>query len=205
LRDACARLHLDPSTVLHELESSDSAASGKAEIDWSTAPIRELVEHIVTVHHGYLRESLPRLAYLIAKVARVHGETHRELAELRLVYEAFQSELEQHMEKEECVLFPLCHDLESTRVRPEFHCGSVNRPIMVMMMEHEDAGDALARMRALTNDFTPPLDACNTYRAMLEGLAALEQDMHQHVHKENNIVFPRASAAEAALGTAGWP
>jgi regulator of cell morphogenesis and NO signaling len=205
LKDACERLNLDPSAVLQELESVDTAGSIEEGTDWSIAPISELVDHIVTTHHDYLREALPRLAYLVAKVATVHGELHPELLKLQQVYNAFQSELEQHMEKEEQVLFLICRELETARVLPEFHCGSVNRPIMRMMLEHQDAGDALAEMRALTGDFTPPPDACNTYRAMLAGLAELERDMHQHVHKENNILFPRASAAEAALGGPGWP
>jgi regulator of cell morphogenesis and NO signaling len=205
LKDACERLNLDPSAVLRELESADAAGSIEEETDWSTAPLGELVDHIVTTHHGYLREALPRLAYLAARVATVHGEAHPELRKLQRVYNAFQRELDQHMEKEERVLFPLCRELETARVLPEFHCGSVNLPILRMMVEHQDAGDALARMRELTNDFTPPADACNTYRAMLAGLAELERDMHQHVHKENNILFPRAAAAEAALGGSGWP
>jgi regulator of cell morphogenesis and NO signaling len=205
LKDACQRLNLDPSAVLRELETADAAGSIEEETDWSIASISELVDHIITMHHGYLREALPRLAHLVTKVATVHGEAHPELQKLRQVYNAFQSELGQHMEKEERVLFPLCRELETARELPEFHCGSVNRPILRMMVEHQDAGDALAEMRALTSDFTPPPDACNTYRAMLAGLAELERDMHQHVHKENNILFPRASAAEAALGGSGWP
>jgi regulator of cell morphogenesis and NO signaling len=202
LRDACERLKLDPATVLRELARADATSSSQPEKDWSTAPMSELVEHIVTTHHGYLREALPRLAYLVTKVATVHGSAHPELQKLHRVFSGLQIELEEHMEKEEQVLFPLCRELATAREVPEFHCGSVNRPIMRMMLEHQDAGDALAEMRALTDNFTPPADACTTYRAMLDGLAELERDMHQHVHKENNLLFPRASAAEAALGGA---
>jgi regulator of cell morphogenesis and NO signaling len=103
------------------------------------------------------------------------------------------------MVREEQVLFPMCRALETVGARPKFHCGSVTNPIRVMTQEHEDAGHALAAIRELSNDFTPPADACNTYRALLEGLAELERDMHQHVHEENNILFPRAVAVEAAL------
>ena len=169
------------------------------EIDWAKAPIHALVDHIVTTHHDYLREALPRLDLIIGKVVRAHGEAHPELRELQQVFGAFQSDLELHMLKEERVLFPMCRELDAARTLPAFHCASVNNPILVMTLEHEHAGSDLAAMRALTGDFTPPADACVTYRVMLDGLADLERDMHRHVHLENNILFPRATAAEATL------
>jgi regulator of cell morphogenesis and NO signaling len=104
------------------------------------------------------------------------------------------------MIKEEAILFPMCKLLETATVAPHFHCGgTIQNPIRVMEQEHQDAGDALAEMRALTHDFTPPADACNTFRVLLDSLAELEADMHWHVHKENNILFPRAAAVEAGL------
>src|SRR5690348_17063685 len=107
LRDACERLKLDPDTVLRELARADATSSSWPEKDWSTAPISELVDHIITAHHGYLRESLPRLAYLVTKVANVHGAAHPELPRLLRVYSGLQIEMEEHIEKEEQVLFPL--------------------------------------------------------------------------------------------------
>jgi regulator of cell morphogenesis and NO signaling len=104
-----------------------------------------------------------------------------------------------HMFKEEQVLFPFVRQLAVSSVSPSFHCGSVGNPIRQMELEHQDAGSALEQFRALTDDYTPPADACNTYRVMLDSLATLEIDMHQHVHKEDNILFPRALERERAL------
>jgi regulator of cell morphogenesis and NO signaling len=199
----CTKKGLDPSIVLRELALSDSAANAD-ETDWSQASLTALTEQIETAHHGYLKDELPRLAHIVKKVASVHGEQHPELRELHQVFDAFRSDLEAHMQKEERVLFPLCRSLETGVPHAAAHCGSINNPIMVMVLDHEDAGEALARMRELTEDFTPPEDACISYRTMLDGLAELERDMHLHVHKENNILFPRASATEASLAAADW-
>jgi regulator of cell morphogenesis and NO signaling len=110
-----------------------------------------------------------------------------------------------HLLKEEKVLFPVIQRLEAAAEMPELHCGSVINAIRVMEHEHDDAGAALARLRALTDRYTPPGDACPTYRALLEGLAELEADLHRHIHEENNVLFPRARAAEEALQTATVP
>jgi regulator of cell morphogenesis and NO signaling len=199
LRDACAGKGLDPEQVLHELEVSDQKGAAEDEVDWSKAPLSALADYIVTTHHDTLRKALPRLELLIGKVARAHGERHPELRELWRVFGSFQSDLELHMLKEERVLFPMCRQLDTARTPPESHCGSINNPILVMTLEHEHAGSDLAAMRALTGDFTPPADACVTYRVMLDGLTDLERDMHRHVHLENNILFPRAAAMAARL------
>ncbi|HLV82123.1 MAG TPA: hemerythrin domain-containing protein, partial [Chthonomonadaceae bacterium] len=148
---------------------------------------------------AYLREALPRLSVLTEKVAGAHGASDPRLKELAGVFAALRAELEMHTLKEEKVLFPLCRQLDTAGERPAFHCGTVQNPIRVMIAEHEDAGEALAEIRRLTGDFTAPATACNTYRAMLQALEALESDLHLHIHKENNILFPRAVAAEACL------
>jgi regulator of cell morphogenesis and NO signaling len=199
LSDACAGRGLDPDAVLRALTAPDATSPPEDGTDWSAAPMSALVDHILESHHLYLREELPRLSERMAKVVRAHGEQRPELATLQQVFESFRAELEAHMLKEERVLFPLCRALEAARELPEFHCGSVRNPIWVMTLEHEDAGEALRVMRELSDQFTPPSNACNTYRALLDGLAELEQDMHRHVHEENNILFPRAVTAEARL------
>jgi regulator of cell morphogenesis and NO signaling len=109
-----------------------------------------------------------------------------------------------HLLKEERVLFPLIKQLAEAQALFPIHCGSVNNPILVMEHEHEDAGSALERLRALTGNYQPPADGCPSYQALCEGLARLENDLHRHIHKENNILFPKAAALEAALrGTGG--
>lgn len=198
LAEACRAASLDEETVLNELHACDASAA-EPEIDWTQATLTQLADHIEQTHHAYLHAELPRLDRLTARVAQAHGENDPRLFELRAMFCAFRAELEAHMSKEEFVLFPLCRQMDGAARRPVFHCGSVRNPVRVMRAEHQDAGEALETMRALTDGFTPPDWACNTYRAMLQSLAELEADMHQHVHKENNILFPQAEEIEAGL------
>jgi len=200
LGEVCAEKGLDATTVLRMLEAYELPGAGSEDgKDWSEAPMTELVGHIVEVHHGYLKEALPRLERLVGRVATVHGEGHPEILELRETFGTLKPELEAHLLKEEEVLFPMCRELEEAEVRPEFHRRSVENPIRTLVAEHEEVGGVLLRMRELTGGYEPPEGACNTYRAMLDGLEELERDVHLHVHKENNVLFPKASAAEAAL------
>jgi regulator of cell morphogenesis and NO signaling len=198
LAEAIRKKGLDEKTVLGVLDAFDDATP-QAERNWGDASLTELADHIESTHHAYLKEELPRLDFMVHKVANRHGDHHAELVEVAHIFDAFKAELESHMMKEERILFPLCRQLEKASGPQSFHCGSVQNPIAVMIREHDDAGDAMARMRKLTNDYTPPLDACGTYRAMFDGLKQIEQDMHRHVHKENSILFPKAVEAEAKL------
>ena len=197
LGDACAARGIASEAVLEELAAQDAQPAADA-TDWTRAPLGELADHIVATHHAYLNRVLPRLVDLAAKTARAHGERHPEMVEVQQQVEGLQAELEAHAAKEEMILFPLCKRLDETGALPQFHCGSVANPIRVMEMEHDSAGSALARIRVLTNNLTAPEDACNTYRALLHGLAELELDLHAHIHKENNILFPRAIEREGA-------
>lgn len=199
LSDACTERKLDTERILAALREADSSEADTDEPDWTRATLSALIAHILQKHHAYLRNELPRLAKMVAKVHDVHGERHPELAEVRQTYDGLHAELASHMMKEEQILFPLIEAMESSQSLEASHCGSVNNPISMMEHEHDSAGAALARLRSLTGDFTPPEDACNTYRVLLDGLAELEADLHRHIHKENNILFPRASELEAAL------
>jgi len=196
---ACREKGLDVDNVLREIAVSDDETHEEDRIDWNQVPMGDLADHIVGVHHGYLRRELPRLAALMEKLVAAHGTRHPELTEVRDTVLSLKDELDSHMLKEEMVLFPIVKQLQTATSMPSFHCGSVNNPIFVMMHEHEDTGNALARLRSLTHGYQAPADACETYRATLAGLAALEADLHSHIHKENEILFPRARAAEAAL------
>jgi regulator of cell morphogenesis and NO signaling len=162
----------------------------------------ELIDHIVTIHHAYLHRELPRLAELAGRVIDAHGNRHPELREVDDVFESLGDELRFHMLKEEKILFPMIARLEVAMKVPELYCGSVGNPIAVMQHEHDDAGAALARLRVLTDGYTAPPDACPTYRALLDGLSGLEAELHVHIHEENNILFPRARAADGALQAA---
>jgi regulator of cell morphogenesis and NO signaling len=190
---------LDAGAVVAELEQEQTGAAPQGGRNWATASLTDLADHIESTHHAYLKAELPRLAQLTHKVASRHGDRRPELVEIYDVFSGLKAEMESHMMKEERILFPLCRRLDTAETLPPSHCGSVANPIEVMVREHEDAGDALARIRVLTNDYTPPPDACNTYRATFDSLRQLEADMHQHVHKENNILFPKAARAERLL------
>lgn len=186
LAEACQRKEVDATLVVGDLEADnceESDVSNPAEL-----PPRELIDHIVTKHHGFLNQELPRLHAMAERVAKVHGPHTPSLVELHLVYEEMMIELTHHMSKEEQVLFPAIEAMVDGR--------AVNIPldgaISAMLAEHDDAGAALARMRQLTHGYTPPPEACNTYRALFAGLAELEEDLHRHIHLENSVLFPAA-------------
>ncbi len=197
LAEACVAQGIDLEEVVRELEASPNpGASGE---NWLEASLPALCDHIEQRHHDYLRTELPRLGELIDRVLRAHGEKHPELAEVRASFVRLRAELEPHMVKEERILFPAIRQMDGARQAGGFPFGSVANPIRCMIEEHEHAGDELAALRRLTGDFTPPRDACPTWRVMLDSLARLERDMHEHVHKENSILFPRAIELEQLL------
>jgi regulator of cell morphogenesis and NO signaling len=197
LEAACAAANLQIDHVLKSLETSTATAAAQ---DWNTGELGELIQHIVSTHHLYVKSEIPRLQALIAKVCSVHGQNHPELNAARDVFAGLAAELSSHLMKEENILFPYVARMEATvkagrpAARPPF--GSVGNPIHMMMMEHDSAGDALRELRRLTNDYTPPADACISYRTLYKAVADFEADLHQHIHLENNILFPRAIAME---------
>jgi regulator of cell morphogenesis and NO signaling len=196
LSEACAAKGIDAGTVLTILLATEGDARSE-EQNWASATLADLSRHIEQTHHAYLKRELPRLGAIVRKVAAVHGGHHRWLLELESVYARFAAEMQSHMMKEEQVLFPLIRSLESGEPAPSTACGhGVDDPIRVMEHEHDDAATSLSRMRELAAEYNPPPDACNTFRAMLDGLRELESDTHRHVHKENSILFPGALELE---------
>ena len=196
LQDACAARQLDSDSVLSRLNEEITESGDTPEQDWSAESLTNLCDHIEQAHHAYLKTELPRLTQIVEKVASVHGKKFPELLELRSVFASLRAELEPHMFKEERILFPAIRQLEQSPSRPDFPFGTVANPIRMMEHEHDDAGNALKRIREITADFVVPDHACNTWRVMLDGLEGLEADLHQHIHKENNILFPRAQRLE---------
>jgi regulator of cell morphogenesis and NO signaling len=202
LEEACAKRGLDLEAVLGELEAFDAEAEAQPDgVRPANLTMTELADDIEQTHHAFLREELPRLGGLVKKVSAVHGQAHPWLTGLTLAYAELVAELEPHMLKEEQILFPMIRELDQAATAPSFHCGSVGNPIRMMEMEHQNAGAALDRMREMTTDYEIPEDACNSFRAMLSGLEHLEADLHLHIHKENEILFPKASEMEARLGS----
>lgn len=199
LREACERRGLDPARVLAELQAADEVAPA-VEKDWRVVPATELIEHLVSTHHRYLRETLTALVPLMQKVHRVHGPNHPELTELAETYFGFVQEMEQHLDKEENVLFPICRQIEAGEgPQVEQMRQFVPQPMRVMKHEHETADRDLTRMRELTNGFTPPEGACGSYQRLFATLAAIEADTRVHMHKENEILFPKVLGQAAAL------
>ncbi len=199
LEEACRKKGLDPETIQRELDELDLMTS-KPQQDYERWPLDVLATYIVSNHHRYVADALPMLYELTAKVARVHGERHPELIRIAQLFDAVARELEMHMYKEERVLFPYIEQMANAQryqtPMPVPVFGSVENPIRMMEAEHESAGGAMEEIRSLSNDFTPPLDACTSYRVLFAKLQEFEQDLHQHVHLENNLLFPKAIALE---------
>lgn len=196
LAAACAARGLDASTFVAVLEAVPFGAPENA-VDAAAMSLTALADHIERTHHVYVKEELPVLLEQAERVAAKHGDRDPALREVAALVRQITEEMFQHMAKEEVVLFPLVRGLDDGE-RPS-HCGSLANPIAQMEHEHADAGQALARLRELTHGFIAPAEACNTLRALLAGLARFEADLHLHVHKENNVLFPRALAREAHL------
>lgn len=203
LNDACSAKGLDPQQVYDQLMSV-SLQSDDGTQNWAEASVLELAQHILDTHHVFVKHELPRISQLVEKVESVYKLQQPYLTELLAVWTHLHDELNAHLQKEEQILFPriieLTAGVDGSPI-PAFHCGSVSSPIQVMEIEHDHAGDALKTMRSLTTDYTIPEDACTTYKLMLQGLEAFEADLHQHVHKENNLLFPKVLELENVLST----
>jgi regulator of cell morphogenesis and NO signaling len=201
LREACSRQGLDPEALLEELRHA--GATPTSEPHWDTEPLSALVAHIQARYHRPLRDELPRLQAMLAKVVSRHGDhLAGTLRPLAAQFERLQAELLSHMAKEDAVLFPAILASEaalSVDAHPWQPWLAIEGPVPVMEAEHESAGAALAAMRELTGGYTPPEWACPTFRGLYHGLAQLESDMHVHVHLENHVLFPRAVMLAQAL------
>lgn len=192
LSEAINERNLSSEEVLTELNTlyQEKKDLSEAEIDWESSSARELIDHIVQKHHHYLNEELPQLSPYVTKVFRVHGQTNPHLGTIHTLFNEIKTELEQHLVKEESEDFPLLLEYEQNPT-PE------NREKLMQVVEdleeeHSRAGNILKEIREVTNDFTPPQGACGTYRLVYQRLEALESDLFQHIHLENNILFPRA-------------
>lgn len=203
LKQACLEKGVVLDEVVRALKQAEIGTLEGEELNWQEATVTQMTEHLYECHHRYLYNVMPRLSQMADKVASVHGNKDSRLAELARTHDALQEELMTHMAKEEKVLFPYCRELETAEILPQFLCGSIGNPIRVMEIEHAQAGQLLEQMRALTDGYTPPDWACNTYRALLDGLAEMETDIHRHIHEENNVLFPKALQIAAKLEIAG--
>lgn len=190
LHEACTLKGVAIEDVIEQLEAETADPAAPA-INPAELPPAELVDYIIEQHHGFLRRELPRLHAMAERVAQVHGGHTHSLVEIFDVFVRAESELTSHMMKEEQILFPAIVTMsQGERITIE-----LDGPVSCMIHEHEEVGNALSRMRELSNDFQPPAEACNTYRALFAGLHDLEEDLHRHIHLENEVLFPAAIAA----------
>jgi regulator of cell morphogenesis and NO signaling len=202
LRAACIERHISVDEVLAALDSAAKTVA-PSQIEWTQAPLRQLIDHIVATHHSYVKNELPRLALLARKVVDRHGDTQPRLLALQQTLALLDDELTPHLAKEEYILFPYISGLEaalnSGSVPPDACFEAVENPIAMMTMEHEAAGALLAEIESLSGNFTTPAGACPTYCAYYDGLKEFQQDLHRHIHLENNILFPRSIVLESSL------
>ena len=203
LEQACHSASIPVDEVLGALEVLDHSGQALAkDSDWQKEPLGNLIFHIRTTHHQYTREAIARLGPLFDKVCSVHGERHPELFELRAIFQSLAQELTTHLMKEEMVLFPYVERMEESVLQKEpilpAPFGTVQNPVRMMEHEHDSAGNALRALHACSNGYTAPPDGCVSFQTLYKTLAELEADLHQHIHLENNILFPRAIALENA-------
>jgi regulator of cell morphogenesis and NO signaling len=201
LTEACSARNLDIDEVLACLEAAADAPVAEND-DWTKKPLSALVAHIVEKHHAYVNRELPRLRVLADKVVTRHGETQSELPILESRLAQLGEELTHHQAKEEAILFPHIVSLERVAAngsaKPRGCFATIADPVAMMTQEHDHAGALIAQIRELSHNFTPPANSCPTFYAFYDGLREFEHDLYQHIHLENNILFPRAIAMESS-------
>ncbi len=201
LAEACATKGLNLDDVIESLEAV-TTPSPADEKDWAKDSLANLATYIVDTHHAYVTREVPRLNELAGKVVSRHGDTREEVPQIQSKLAELGEELIAHQGKEEVVLFPYIGKFEryasGDGAKPRSCFGTIDHPIKMMTQDHDYAGRLMAEIRELSKDYTPPAGACPTFRAFYAGLSEFEQDLHQHIHLENNILFPRAIALEAS-------
>ena len=195
LEQACSEQELSISKVTEDLENiftKDNYSS----VDFEEMNLEQLADYIVQTHHAYVKNEMPQIHAYLQKVSSKHGEKHPEVYKIFQTFNAVKEEMEGHMKKEELILFPRIKELQkladNENANLQLNITYLQSPITVMEQEHDHAGNLLNDIRILSNDYTPPQDACTTYRLSFAALKAFELDLHQHVHLENNILFPKA-------------
>jgi len=187
LLELCNEKNLDVVEILQRLKQISTTDSS---VDWDAMSIEEIVKYIVDKYHVYARQEIPRINQLLDKLNTKHGKRYAYIAELQTVFEKMKDDLLEHMEEEETVVFPLI-----IRLSIDEKCtpGEINNHFGSLEEDHLETGAALEKIKRLTNDYTPPSDACMTHIVMLDSLKRLERNLHEHIHKENHILFPRST------------
>lgn len=203
LEEAAMKVSLPMERVIEELKSKTVDGTLPQALDFNAWSLDLLIDYVVKFHHVYIRSNGPKIYYLLEKVVNAHGETDKHLYEVFELFKAALIDLGSHLEKEENILFPLVHEIINASTNgeslPQFHCGSVCNPIRIMMQEHDDEGARFKRISELTNSYTAPEHACNSYKLVLKELKQFETNLHIHIHVENNILFPKSVEVEDRL------
>lgn len=202
LSDACSTRGLDLDQVVEKLEVVMRVAD---QSPYQEMSLSQLIDHIVNVHHNYVEETIPALKFYVDKIERVHGDRHAELTAIRQEFFEAADALTIHMKKEEFVLFPYIKAMEEARLNnfplSKPHFGHIENPIAMMEDEHDTEGERFRRIDSLTQGYTPPVDACQTYRVAFSMLQEFEEDLHTHIHLENNVLFPKAQVLYSELNS----
>ncbi len=202
IKEAAEKNKIEAQVLIDEINALQQETKESA-VDYKTWPLDLLADYIEKKHHRYVEEKIPVLKPYLEKLCRVHGDRHPELFEITEHFNKSAGELSAHMKKEELILFPIIRKMVQAKQtgtkldKPPF--GTVQNPIQMMMMEHETEGERFRLIDELSNNYTPPQDACNTYRVTYALLQEFENDLHQHIHLENNILFPKAAELEKEL------
>jgi len=202
LYEACKEKEVKVEELLRELEQVMTQKDDfSSRVD--SMSLSELVDYIIERHHSYVRKNIPILQEFLTKISRVHGDNHPELIEVKSLFDEGAGNLVMHMQKEEIILFPYIKKLEEAARqgtgKPRSPFGEVANPIRMMIVEHQTEGERFERIASLTNNYSIPSDACNTYSVSLQKLKEFEKDLHTHIHLENNILFPKTLELEKSL------
>jgi len=199
LTEACASAGVEVDNVMEKLSALGESAPGDGAIDFQKLSLTELITHILETHHVFTKSEMDRIQALVTKVIAAHGANHPELLTVGELFQRLCADLKPHMFKEEQILFPyivrLAETQDQTLLLAPF--GTVKNPIRMMMMEHDTAGDILRKLRAVTSDYQVPSDVCISYQTLYQALEGFEKDLHQHIHLENNVLFPKAVELES--------
>ncbi|AZZ57967.1 iron-sulfur cluster repair di-iron protein [Riemerella anatipestifer] len=201
IAEACEKKNINPQKVYDDLAQIPSTEI--AEIDFKSFPLDLLVDYVEKTHHRYVEEKIPILQAFLEKLCKVHGQRHPELLEIKTLFNKSAQDLSAHLKKEELILFPFIRVMVNTKIsgKPFVAApfGAVENPVNMMKHEHDTEGERFRKIATLTSDYTPPADACSTYKVTYAMLEEFENDLHRHIHIENNILFPNAIKLESEL------
>ena len=194
IEEACTSKNIDLNSIYSEIENLPKNDGGS--IDYNSWPLDLLADYVEKTHHRYVEEKTPIILQFLNKLCKVHGNAHPELFEINELFDASAKDLGAHLKKEELILFPFIKNMVKTKIQgdamPQSSFGTVENPVNMMKQEHTVEGERLRKIGELTNEYTPPADACNTYKVTFAMLEEFENDLHKHIHLENNILFPKA-------------